>query len=116
MLKKRLAIIQDKKFSECLEEISFNKARKLLRRGYQFLKKEADEGRLVAMIEEDDKGKRIYHFTLSDIMRWQEKRKEETRRNYVGVLYVDPHWAKKYTENFHKSNPKTTKQIKEASL
>lgn len=115
-IKKTLEFIKADKLEQLIDEVSLNKARVLTGRGSKFLINEVEEHRLKAMIDVDDKGRKRYKFKYSDLMAWQANRKKETSLYHAGVQLYDSNFGKNFVKNFHKCNPKTTKQIKEASL
>lgn len=115
-IKNTLEIIKADKLEQFVDEVSLNKARILTGRGSKYLMNEVNEHRLKAMIDIDDKGRKRFKFKYADLMAWQANRKKETSLYYAGVQLYDPNFGKNFVKNFHKSNSKTTKQIKEASL
>lgn len=85
-----------------IEELSLNRASKWVKKNPEFLKDEADSGRLKAIITKDDEGNKRYRFRVCDLYEWQISRVNKSEE--AKTVHINPNWGKDFIKNFHKKN------------
>jgi hypothetical protein len=107
-IKRELALIKQRDIENNINEISLDKARKLVRKSPDFLIAEYKAGRLKAMPYKDKDGNERLRFRICDLNDWQKNRSEELPEEKV--YHLDPHWPEKFRDEFHKNKKKGINQ------
>lgn len=84
-IEKELKRLREDEAEYNIEEISLNKASKLLHIGYDKLKRLAESGKIRAICYRDREKKKRYRFRLADIRDYQKKRQPNIEENFVGI-------------------------------
>lgn len=84
-LEKKINELLEKQIAASIEEISLNKASRLLHRSSEFLKNEVRSGRLRAVVYKGKNKEKKYKFRLNDIIEYQNKRATRIEDGFDGI-------------------------------
>ena len=85
MLERKLDELKEEKAGESIEEISLNKAAKLMRVGTDKVLAAVQNGQLRAITYRDKERKKRYRFRVADIREYQRNRQTKTVEDYEGM-------------------------------
>jgi hypothetical protein len=84
-LERKLDELKEEKAGESIEEISLNKAAKLLRVGTDKIIRAVENRQLRAIPYRDAKRKKRYRFRVADIREYQRNRQTKTVEDFEGI-------------------------------